>query len=289
MAHHAEVVADEDVGESELVLQAHEQVHHLGPHRDVKGGGGLVQDEDARLDGERARDRDPLGLPARELVRKAAREAGRERDHLKQLGDAVRAARAVAERVHLQHLAERPPHGEARVERGEGILEDELDAPRERPPLPVRARDDRLAGDLDRPGGRRLEPDEQPRERRLPAAALPDHADRPPRAQLQGHPAHGPHRAAAAPARVVLDDAVRAEHQLAHAAGSFQQAAWRPAPRCRSGGSSAAQRASAEGQRRRNGQPPSSRAGSGGLPPIWRSGVRWPLPGLGREASRAAV
>ena len=71
---------------SQLVLQADQQVHHLGAHRDVERRGRLVEHEDPRLDGERAGDGDALGLAARELVRVAAGEARRERDHLQQPG-----------------------------------------------------------------------------------------------------------------------------------------------------------------------------------------------------------
>ena len=39
---HREVVADEEVGQAQLVAQLHEEVQHLRLDRDVEGGDGLV-------------------------------------------------------------------------------------------------------------------------------------------------------------------------------------------------------------------------------------------------------
>ena len=47
-----------------------QQVDDRGLHRDVERGGDLVADEQRRLGGERAGDRDPLALAARQLIGK---------------------------------------------------------------------------------------------------------------------------------------------------------------------------------------------------------------------------
>ena len=52
MAHHAEVVGDEDVGEAELVLEVVEQVDDLGLDRDVERAHRLVGDDQPGLKGE---------------------------------------------------------------------------------------------------------------------------------------------------------------------------------------------------------------------------------------------
>ena len=65
----AEVVRDEDVREVEVVLEVVEQVDHLRLDRDVERGDRLVGDDQLRVQRERARDADPLALPAGELVR----------------------------------------------------------------------------------------------------------------------------------------------------------------------------------------------------------------------------
>ena len=46
MAHDAQVVADEQIGQAELLAQVHEQVQHLGLDRHVERGDGLVADEE---------------------------------------------------------------------------------------------------------------------------------------------------------------------------------------------------------------------------------------------------
>ena len=69
VAHDAEVVRDEEVGEPSSRLQVGEQVQHLRLDRDVERGHGLVGDDQRRIEHQRARDRDPLPLAAREHVR----------------------------------------------------------------------------------------------------------------------------------------------------------------------------------------------------------------------------
>ena len=69
MAHDAEVVGDEDVAEVELVLQVVEQVDDLRLDRHVERGNRLVEQDQARVDGQRPSDPDPLALAAGELVR----------------------------------------------------------------------------------------------------------------------------------------------------------------------------------------------------------------------------
>ena len=85
MADDAEVVGDEDVGQSELVLQLVEQVDDLRLDRDVERGDRLVEQDQLRIDGQRPRDADPLALAAGELVREAAEVLGMQADPLEQL------------------------------------------------------------------------------------------------------------------------------------------------------------------------------------------------------------
>jgi len=61
---HAEVVADEHIGEPMARLELAQQVDELCLHRDVEGGGRFVEDEQARLEHEGPSDRDPLPLAA---------------------------------------------------------------------------------------------------------------------------------------------------------------------------------------------------------------------------------
>src|SRR5690606_16918742 len=69
VAHHRQVVGDEDVGQVELVLQPFEQVHDLRLDRHVERGDRLVTDDDLGAQGQAAGDADALPLTAGELVR----------------------------------------------------------------------------------------------------------------------------------------------------------------------------------------------------------------------------
>ena len=123
VADDVEVVRDEDVGEPELLLQVLQQVEDLRLHRDVERRHRLVAEDQLRVDRERARDADPLPLPARELVREAVVVLGVEADDLEQLLDAALALGRRADAVELERLADDEPDPLARVERRVRVLE----------------------------------------------------------------------------------------------------------------------------------------------------------------------
>src|SRR5215472_19260796 len=77
---HAEVVADEEIGQAELLAERDEEVDDLRLDRDVERGDRLVADHKLRLDRERTGDAEALALPARELVRIAPFVEGIEPD-----------------------------------------------------------------------------------------------------------------------------------------------------------------------------------------------------------------
>ena len=110
-------------------LQIDEQVDDLRLDRDVERGERLVGDDEARLDGERARDADALALAAGELVRIARRDLGAQADDVEQLARrALSRRRGVAEAVDDERLVEDGADGHARIERRVGILKDHLRA-----------------------------------------------------------------------------------------------------------------------------------------------------------------
>ena len=76
--NYRQVVRDKKQGEAEFFLQVLEEIDDLGLHRDIKRGDRLVSDDQARADGERARDADPLTLPAGEFMRVAVSVGGGE-------------------------------------------------------------------------------------------------------------------------------------------------------------------------------------------------------------------
>jgi hypothetical protein len=67
--HDIEVVANEDVGELQPLLQVGEQVQHLGLHRLVKSRHRLVRDHEARFQRQGPRDVHTLSLTAAHLMR----------------------------------------------------------------------------------------------------------------------------------------------------------------------------------------------------------------------------
>ena len=69
--HDREIVRDENVGELELLLQAREQVEHLGADRDVERRHRLVEHQDLRPQHNRTGDGDALPLAAGKHVRVA--------------------------------------------------------------------------------------------------------------------------------------------------------------------------------------------------------------------------
>ena len=87
VAHHRQIVADEQVGQAEAVLQVAHQVEDLRLHRDVERRGRLVADDELGIAGKRARDRDALALAAGELVRVFRAVRGIEADELEQIAD----------------------------------------------------------------------------------------------------------------------------------------------------------------------------------------------------------
>jgi hypothetical protein len=152
--HHGEVVRDEDVREAEVGLERLEQVDDLRADRDVERRDGLVQDQELRVERERAGDADALALPARELVREAVRVLRAEADRPQQLVDAPLALRARVMAVDPQRLGDDVAHGHARVERGVRVLEDDLHLPPDLTHLAAAEPRDVAPVEDDLPGGR---------------------------------------------------------------------------------------------------------------------------------------
>ena len=83
------VVRDEDAGHVDFVVQATEPLAKLLAHLGVERAEGLVEQQHAGLSGERARQRDPLPLPARQLRRVAILQR-LQANQVQQLVDALR-------------------------------------------------------------------------------------------------------------------------------------------------------------------------------------------------------
>ena len=174
MAHDAEIVRDEDVGEVELVLEVLEQVDDLGLDRDVERGDRLVGDDQLRPQRERAGDPDPLALSAGELVRIAVVVLRLEPHPVHQLLNLAAELRPGCQPVQLQRIPDDLPDALAGVERRVGVLEDHLDLAPHWAKILAGEPDHLLAAVLDGAGGRLEQLDDRPAERRLAAAGLAD-------------------------------------------------------------------------------------------------------------------
>ena len=118
MVDNRDVVADEQVGEAQLLLEVLEQVQDLRLHRYVESARGLVTDNEPRFARQGARDPDALALTARELVRVAVDGIGGEPDAVEHLLHPRAQRPSAAQAVHQQRLAHGPlteypqyPHG----------------------------------------------------------------------------------------------------------------------------------------------------------------------------------
>ena len=124
--HETKIVRDEKIGQLQFRLQLHQQVDHLGLHRDVEGRDGLVRDHERRVERERAREADALSLSAAELVR-VAREMRRiETDEREELADPRLTLRLFPDLVDDERLLHDRSGPHPGVQRRVRILKDDL-------------------------------------------------------------------------------------------------------------------------------------------------------------------
>ena len=127
VAHHREIMGDEQVGDAALLLQAAQQVEHLGADGHVQSADGLIGHDEFRLHDERTGNADALPLAAGKFVGKAGSKF-RQQAHVQQslphfffpLGGGE-----VGPHV-LQALAHDVAHLGALVQRGLRVLKDHL-------------------------------------------------------------------------------------------------------------------------------------------------------------------
>ena len=156
---------DENGRHVHLLVEPAQPVAQLRAHAGVERAERLVQEQHLGLHRERAGQRHPLALAARELRGVAVRER-LQLDELEQLVDA-RSNLGLRPLAHGQPEADVVPDGHVLERRV--VLEDEAD-----PALLRRERGRVLARDHDLAGVRLLEPGDHAQERRLAAAARPE-------------------------------------------------------------------------------------------------------------------
>src|SRR5579859_1015742 len=198
VAHHRQIVRDEQIREVELPLQLFEQVDDLRLDRDVEGRDGLVAHDEARLHRERAGDADALPLAARELVRVPIGEVRIESNDAQQLLDALLLFPAPRQIVNLQWLADDAADRHARVQARVRVLEDHLHLAAHLAQLAAAQRGQVFAEEIHGAARRLVELQDRPAGRALTAPGLTDQAEG--LAPLHGerdvvdgpHPAHLP-------------------------------------------------------------------------------------------------
>ncbi len=120
-----EVMADEKDGCGELAAQPRDQVQYLGLHRGVQARGGLVQDQQLGIDGERHGDGDALLHAAGELMGVALQHrAGIGDLHAAQHGLGPVARLRLAQSLEAEDFAHLPADTKRRIERAAGVLID---------------------------------------------------------------------------------------------------------------------------------------------------------------------
>ena len=192
VAHHRQVVGDEQVGQAVLVLQVLQQVDHLGPDRHVQGRHRLVGHDQLGLEGQGPGDADALALPAAEGVGVAVDEVAGQAAPLQQLpGPVVAVGQAVDQAVDVQRLADQLGHRHAGVEAGVGVLEHQLHVPPQPAQLLAADLGDVLAPEVDAAPGHLDPAQDGPAGGGLAGARLADQAQGLAGGDPEAHPADG--------------------------------------------------------------------------------------------------
>src|SRR5207244_7923389 len=121
------VVGDEDIGQSELILQVGQQVEDLRLDGDVQSRHRLVGDDQLRPQRQGAGDADSLPLATRELGWKPVVMLGIQADHPHQLLYLMLAVLAPADAVDGERVPDDRPHPPPGIQRADRVLEDHLD------------------------------------------------------------------------------------------------------------------------------------------------------------------
>ncbi len=107
-------------------LKVLEEVDDLRLDRDIERTHGFIADDEFGPQSDRTSDGDPLSLASTELVRIAVRRSTVEPDGLEEFGRAGAPRRSIQPTHDLERLGDLVTDPHARVERGIGVLVDQL-------------------------------------------------------------------------------------------------------------------------------------------------------------------
>ena len=174
MVDHQQVVGDEQIGDSELLLEFFEHVDDLCLDGNVQCGNRLIADDEGRVDRQSAGNADPLSLSAGELVGIPGGVLRVQADQFHEVQDLFMAVFLVlVEVVDVEGLTDNVFDRHTGVQGRVGVLEDHLHL--------LAEGSDVLAGDfltleLERTPGGLIQVQERPSDGRLAAAGLTDEA-----------------------------------------------------------------------------------------------------------------
>ena len=190
VAHHRQVVRDEQVRQAEFCLQVGQQVEHLRLHRHVERRHRLVGHHQPGAEHQRTRNGDALALAAREHVRVAVGKLGPQA-HLRQHGAGAFGALGLGQAgVDGQRVFQCGADLLARVERPIGVLEHQLHGLAQLLALAGSGVRDLGAVQPQLPAGGRLDQGHHARQGRFAAARFTDHCQRLAGAHAERHAAH---------------------------------------------------------------------------------------------------
>src|SRR5271169_3728267 len=221
VAGRGDVVGDIEHREPEPLAEVVEQGEHLQADRDVEHGHWFVGEQHAWPGGQRTGEGDPLALAAGQLVRVLGQEllGGREPDLLHQADDLLADLRVLA-LMKLHWAFEVIAHGMYRVERGERVLEHELDLALVPAEVPTAGHLHLPAVQPDRAGGEPFLPGQEPGRGGLARTALTDERDDGAAVQVEGDVPHRVQRLAAADPEVLAErDRLHGERPACHGRG----------------------------------------------------------------------
>ena len=153
---------------------------------------GLVEDKQIGTQGEGARDADALALPAGELVRVPVDVRGIQADLAEEGADAVRAVVGPLA-VHAQRVGDDGADRQPRIQRGIGVLVDDLEPSSQSSHCARRQADQAGAIELDLAPCGRHQAEHEPRRRGLAAARLADEGERLAPRDIEAHVGDGAH------------------------------------------------------------------------------------------------
>ena len=189
--HHRQVVGDEQDGQIHLLLEAVEQVDHLGLDGHVQRADGLVGNDEGGVHHQRPGDAHPLALSAGKLMGIAGGVIPGQAHLVQDVVHPVKLLLFVGHAVDLQPLGNDLLDGHPGVQGGNGILEDHLHIPRQVPlVLLAHPAGNAPAVEVDLAAGGVVQADDGAARGGLAAAAFAHQAEGLPPVHLEGHVVH---------------------------------------------------------------------------------------------------